>query len=137
MKLELRVDPQNQWFVSVWVVLNGKKAIIEFKVDTGCNGGLVLSHKELKGLGYLTNHADFANLPNETGTLASGEKSIFKKLGAVSLYQVGKQPIHICNASAICHVTHETNNLIGTEVLRQFRDINFRLYGNRYMDLLK
>ncbi|MCL2357254.1 MAG: hypothetical protein FWC70_08885 [Defluviitaleaceae bacterium] len=136
MRIALRIDPNRQWFVSLCVVLQGRKAEIAFKVDNGCNA-LVLSHDTMKKLGFSTAAADLEKLPNKTGRLASGEKHIFKNLGAVSLYRTGKQPVHICNAEAICHATHETNDLIGTEVLNQFTDVNFHLSGNKYMELLK
>ncbi|MCL2357252.1 MAG: hypothetical protein FWC70_08875 [Defluviitaleaceae bacterium] len=136
MKLKLRVDSNKQWFVSMWVVKGGAKYRVEFKVDNGCNA-LVLSHDTMKKLGFSTAAADLEKLPNKTGRLASGEKHTFKNLGAVSLYRTGKQPVHICNAEAICRATHETNDLIGTEVLNQFTDVNFHLSGNKYMELLK
>jgi len=106
------------------------------KVDNGCNA-LVLSYDTLEKLGISTKTADLENLPNKTGRLASGEKHTFKNLGEVSLYRTGEQPIHICNVEAICHATRETNDLLGTEVFSQFTDVNFRLSGNKYMELLK
>ena len=36
-----------------------------------------------------------------------------------------------------CHATRETNDLIGTEVFKQFADVIFRLHGDKYMELLK
>ena len=95
MKIEMRAH--NQWFASVWVVKSEKKAFIEFKVDNGCNG-LVLNHKTLNALGVASSIEDLAKFPEETGTLASGEKTTFKKLGAVSLFMPGKKAVHICKA---------------------------------------
>ena len=53
IKLKLRVDSTNRWFVSVWIFVGKNKSRIEFKVDTGCNS-LVLSHSTLKNLGITT-----------------------------------------------------------------------------------
>ncbi|MCL1877448.1 MAG: retropepsin-like domain-containing protein [Defluviitaleaceae bacterium] len=136
MKIELSVDPHDQWFVSVWVTLNQKSAPVTFKVDNGCNA-LVLSHDTLKKLGISTNVENLDKLPNKIGKLASGEKRTFKSLGSVSLFQPGKKQLRICDANAICHATHETNDLMGTEVFKQFTDVHFRLIGNKYMELLK
>jgi len=136
MRIELTVDPHNQWFATVWVIANGQKAKIEFKVDSGCNA-LVLSHETLKKLAISTKPLDLEKLPDMTGKLATGVKSRFKQLGVVSLYSINKPPVHICNAKAICHARRETNDLIGTEVLQQFTDVNFHLSGHKYMELLK
>lgn len=136
MKLKLRVDSNKQWFVSMWVVKGGTKYRVEFKVDNGCNA-LVLSHDTMKKLGFSTAPIDLGKLPKKTGRLASGEKHTFKTLGMVSLFRTGSQPTHVCNAEAICHATMETNDLLGTEVLNQYTDVNFHLSDNKYMELLK
>jgi len=39
--------------------------------------------------------------------------------------------VPICNASVICHTTQETNDLLGTEVLRQFSGVTFGLIDDR------
>lgn len=136
MKIKLTVDPHNQWFVRMFVTIGGKGVPVTFKVDNGCNS-LVLSHDTLGKLGVSINAADLEKLPSKTGRLASGEKHTFKGRGAVSLYRTGNQPVHICNAEAICRGTRETRDLLGTEVLSQFTDVHFRLSGNTYMELLK
>ena len=136
IKFGLFVDASNQWFVSIWLSLHGRKAEVNFKVDNGCNG-LVLSRKTLKALNYSIDNENIAKLQDVTGRLASGEKSSFKNLGTASLYTDKKQLIHICNANAICHATRETNDLMGTEVFKQFTDINLHLSDDKYMELLK
>ncbi|MCL2171477.1 MAG: hypothetical protein FWB71_04930 [Defluviitaleaceae bacterium] len=136
MKFELVVDANNQWFVTVWVVFQNRKYRVHFKVDTGCNG-LVLSHTTLMGMGFSTTETSLAKLPVITGRLASGDKSQFKKLGAVSLFQDKAQNIQVCKVDAICHSTHETHDLIGTEVLRQFSNVSFGLIGDKYMELMQ
>lgn len=133
--LGLIVDTNNQWFVNLWVTLRGKSRRVCFKVDTGCNG-LVLSHKTLETMGYSTAKTALAKLNDEIGILASGEKTTFKKLGLVSLNGSGSQHGQICSANAICHATRETNDLLGTEVLRQFSTVAFNLDG-RFLELLK
>jgi len=135
MRIELTIDPNNQWFATVWVVVDKQKAKIEFKVDNGCNA-LVLSHETLEKLSIPCKPKDLTKLPDMTGKLATGVKSRFKQLGTVSLYSINKNPLHICNAKAICHASCETNDLMGTEVLQQFTDVNFHLSGNKYMELL-
>jgi hypothetical protein len=120
----------------MWVVFNGRREEIRFKVDTGCNA-LVLSHSSLKKLGFSASISDLAKLPPETGRLASGEKSDFKNLGTISLYTDKNQSVKICQTSAICHATRKTNDLIGTAVLKQFCKVDFNLTGNKYMELLK
>ena len=79
---KLTVDKNNQWFVSAWVVLSQHKAVVRFKIDTGCNT-LVLSHSTLKSLGLSVKGTDLLKLSDETAKLASGEICSFKKLGAV------------------------------------------------------
>jgi len=136
IKLNLSVDINNQWFVSVWVEMHGRKAVVRFKVDTGCNS-VVLSHSTLKSLGISTSNANLSKLSDETAKLASGEKSSFKSLGAVSLSLDKVQSVPICNAKAICHATRKTNDLLGTEVFKQFASVAFNLAGDKYMELKK
>ena len=113
-----------------------QKTLVKFKIDTGCNT-LVLSHSTLKSLGYSAKQADLSKLPPVKAALASGEEHMFRKLGAVSLFRDDKQAIQICKADSICHSTHETNDLLGTEVLRQFSGVSFDLTANKYMELKK
>jgi len=134
MKLRLEVDSHNQWFVWAWVVVGKQKYQVRFKVDTGCNA-LVLSHSTLEGLGVSIKEADLLKLSPVSGKLASGDKHIFRKLGEVSLFQDKAQTSQICKADAICHSTKETHDLLGTEVLRQFSDVSFRLVGDMHMEL--
>jgi hypothetical protein len=134
IKLKLRIDSNHQWFVYTWLVAWGKKIRVEFKVDTGCNA-MVLSHRTLKNLGYSTREAELSKLPAIAGVLASGDKHMFRKLGMVSLFQDKHQAVQICKTGAICHATHETNDLFGTEVLRQFNSVTFSLIGDPYMEL--
>jgi predicted aspartyl protease len=134
VQLELSVDSNHQWFATMWVMLQGRKQEVRFKVDTGCNA-LVLSHNTLKSLGLSVKSTDLSKLPNETAKLASGEISSFKKLGEVSLYMDKSQSVLICNAQAICHATRATNDLMGTEVFRQFSGVNFNLITEKYMEL--
>jgi hypothetical protein len=105
---------------------------VEFKIDTGCNS-VVLSHKTLKRFGLAEN--DLSKLPQITGIQASGENHPYRKLGAVSLHQ-SKNTL-ICKTEAVCHATHETHDLIGTEVFMQFCKLAFNLSGNKYMELVK
>jgi hypothetical protein len=135
LKLGLRVDSRNQWFVSMWVFLGKNKIRAEFKIDTGCNA-MVLSQSTLKRLGCLTDESVLLGLPAVSGALANGEKHTFRKLGIVSLCQDKNQTTQICKAEAICHSTHETHDLLGTEVFRQFVGVTFNLTGNKYMELL-
>ena len=134
IKFSLTVDADNQWFVSAWVIIGSKKHRVDFKVDTGCNA-LVLSHRTLNKLGFSTKNTDLSKLPSLSGKLASGDKHTFRKLGAVSLCQDKAQTVQICKVDAICHSTHETHDLLGTEVLRQFSGVTFGLVGDRYMEL--
>jgi len=134
MKFKMDIDQKNQWFVHIWVVINNRKYRVEFKVDTGCNS-LVLSHSTLKSMGYSTDKAALSKLPPVDGKLASGDVHTYRKLGTVSLCQDKDQKIQICKDDAICHSTHETHDLLGTEVLRQFSDVTFGLIGDKYMKL--
>ncbi|MCL2223769.1 MAG: retropepsin-like domain-containing protein [Defluviitaleaceae bacterium] len=134
MKLKLAVDPNNQWFVPVWVLLNGQMRQVMFKVDTGCDS-VILSHSTLKRLNISTEFTDLSKLLGETGRLASGKKSEFKNLGAVSLYSGKNQLGHICDVRAMCHATRKTNDLLGTSVLKQFGNVNFNLADGKYMEL--
>jgi hypothetical protein len=134
MKLDLRVDNNNQWFVPVWVVIGEKKYRVEFKIDTGCNS-LVLSHSTLEAIGISIKEPDLSKLPPIAGRLASGDKHTFRKLGEVSLYQDKNQTLLICKPDATCHTTRETNDLLGTEVLRRFNGVSFFLIGDKYMEL--
>ncbi|MCL2204692.1 MAG: hypothetical protein FWB88_12220 [Defluviitaleaceae bacterium] len=134
MKIKLRVDPNNQWFVNIVVKIGNHQSAVKFKIDTGCNA-LVLSHDTLTRLGISAEATNLAKLPDETVRLASGEKSPFKRLGTVSLLCVGTKPLPICTVPAICHATRETNDLLGTEVLRRFGLVFFNLTGEAYMEL--
>ena len=136
MKIKLSVDPYDQWFVRIVVSIGGKTSPVTFKVDNGCNS-LVLSHDTLEKLGVSVDSSILKKLPSKIGRLASGEKHTFKELGTVSLFRADKQLTHICNAQAICHATRETRDLLGTEIFKQFTDVNFHLSGNKYMELLK
>jgi hypothetical protein len=136
MKIILRVDPYEQWFASLLVTMHGRTTEVGFKIDTGCNS-LVLSHSTLKRLGIPTDAAILGKLPDENVRLASGEKSPFKRLGAVSLHHVGARTLHICDALAICHATRKTNDLMGTAVFRQFTGIHFHFAAEKYMELAK
>jgi hypothetical protein len=136
MKIKLSVDPYDQWFVRIVVSIAGKTAPVTFKVDNGCNS-LVLSHDTLEKLGLSVDSSVLEKLPSKIGRLASGEKHTFKELGMVSLSRADKKLTPICNAQAICHATRETRDLLGTEVFKQFTDVNFRLSDDKYMELLK
>jgi hypothetical protein len=126
------VDSHKQWFARIWVLIGKKAVLVEFKIDTGCNS-VVLSRKTLGKFGLTEN--DLAKLPITTGIQASGENHPYRKLGAVSLHQSKTTPI--CKTEAVCHATHETHDLIGTEVFMQFCKLSFNLSGNKYMELLK
>jgi len=132
--IDLRVDTHNQWFVSLWVSVSGRKTYTEFKVDSGCNS-LVLSHKTLKKLGVSADKENLSKLTSVPGKLASGDTHIYKKLGAVSLFKDKGQTTQVCKADAICHYTQETHDLLGTEVLRQFSGVTFGLVGDKFMEL--
>jgi len=134
IKFKLKIDPNNQWFVYAWVTMGNKKSRVEFKVDTGCNS-LVISHRTLKNLGYSTKESDLSKLPGITGALASGDKHTFRKIGSVSLFQDKDNSVQICKADAVCHSTHETHDLLGTEIFRQFIGVNFCLTESKYMEL--
>ena len=136
IRIAMDIDQHNQWFISLFVLVNGVLKPVRFKIDTGCNA-LVLSHKTLQRLGKPTDTSTLSKLPELSGKLASGEKNIFKKLGNVTLFQDSKQSVQICNANVICHATKQTNNLLGTEVLHQFAGVSFRIKGNKYLELSK
>jgi len=133
INIRLQVDHNNQWFASIWVKIGTTTKLVRFKIDTGCNA-VVLSHSTLESFGISTGTTSLSKLTTVPGTLASGVENIFKKLGKVSLYK-NKQALHICDIEAICHSTHETNDLLGTEVFRQFSGVLFNLVGDRYMEL--
>jgi len=136
IRRELVVDSNHQWFVNMWVALQGRAQEVRFKVDTGCNA-LVLSHSTLKKLGFSVSEASLAKLQSITGKHAGGEKSSYKSLGEVSLFSHEDRVGHICDVQAICHAARKTNDLIGTAVLKQFRKVDFNLSGDKYMELLK
>ena len=132
IKIEMRTDSHKQWFAEVWVVIGKTVKSVEFKIDTGCNS-VVLSHKTLKRFGLV--ESDLAKLPKTSGVQASGENHPYLKLGTVSLHQSKNKPI--CKTEAVCHATHETHDLIGTEVFMKFCGVIFNLTGNKYMELIK
>jgi len=134
MKIELTIDKHKQWFVPVWVVIGKKKCRVEFKVDTGCNS-LVISHSTLKSIGFFKKETELLKLPPVSGVLASGDSHTFRDLGTILLCQDKAQSIHLCKADAICHSTHETHDLLGTEVFKQFNKIFFSLVGDKYIEL--
>jgi len=136
IRLDLDVDENHQWFVTIQVLLQGREQSVRFKVDTGCNT-LVLSHNTLRRLGISVSEPDMAKLQNITGKHADGEKSNYKGLGAVSLFSHENQVGHICDVPAICHASRKTNDLIGTAVLKQFCKVDFNLTGDKYMELVK
>jgi len=136
VRLELSVDSNHQWFVTMWVLVQGRIKSVDFKVDTGCNA-LVLSHGTLRRLGFSGSEPDLAKLQSVTGKHADGEKSNYKSLGEISLFSHNNQVGHICNAPAICHASRKTNDLIGTAVLKQFCKVDFNLTGDKYMELMK
>jgi len=136
VRIEMSVDINHQWFVTVWVTLQGRNQEVRFKVDTGCNA-LVLSHNALKKLGFSTSESDLSKLQSITGKLADGEKTNYKSLGEVSLFSGENREGHICDVQAICHSIRKTNDLIGTAVLKQFCKVDFNLSGDTYMELLK
>ena len=136
MKLELTTDRNNQWFVPVWVSVRGRKVLVRFKVDSGCNA-LVLSHRTLNKLGVPTDRGTLSKLPEIPGALASGATDTFNKLGEVSLYQDSEQTGHIGKFPAICHATRQTHDLLGTGVLGLFDGITINLKGSKYMELVK
>ena len=136
MRFDLTIDHSNQWFISAWVHIAGRKANAHFKVDTGCNA-LILSHRTLKLLGITTDEAELSKLPQVSGELASGTKDIFRKLGMVSLYRDGGQALHIGKFPAMCHAGRQTHDLLGTEVFRQYAGVAFGLKGNKHMELIK
>jgi len=136
MTIEMEIDRNKQWFTFIWVKLGERSALVRFKLDTGCNS-LVISHKTLAALGYSASKDSLAKLPSIEGVLASGEKHIFKKLGKIDLYKDQHISLQICKTDAICHETHETHDLLGTEVLQQFSDIRLRLLGNKFIELVR
>ena len=135
-RIELDVDASNQWFASIWVKVRDRHRRVRFKIDTGCNA-VILSHGTLKKLGFSTAVMDLAKLPSMTGKLASGETTAFKQIGKLTLYKGSELGVPICEANAICHATHNTNDLLGTEVFKQFANVKFKLSGKQpYMELL-
>ena len=136
LRIELEIDKDNQWFAFIWVELGNRKALVRFKIDTGCNS-LVISHKTLSALGYDSSLDSLAKLPAIHGRLASGDKHPFGKLGKASLSILQGSRIQICKADAVCHTTHETHDLLGTEVFKQFRGVSFNLIDEKYMELIK
>jgi len=132
--IPMLIDSHNQWFVDCWILLNSKIKTVRFKVDTGCNA-LVLSHDTLERFGYSTHPTKLSKLSPMTGTLASGDKHVFRKIGVVSLYRDIKRTVHICDAKSICHSSHETHDLLGTEVLRQFGGVTFSLDSKKFIEL--
>jgi len=126
MKLPMQIDAHNQWFVYCWVKINDRLRSVRFKVDTGCNA-LVLSHDTLKRFGYDASPPSLVKLPSVSGMLASGDKHVFKKLGNISLFSDNGQKNLICNVQGICHAAQETNDLLGTEVLKCFLSVRFNL----------
>lgn len=132
IKIHMRIDSRKQWFARFWVLISKKTVFVEFKVDTGCNS-VVLSRKTLKKFGLTEN--DLAKLPQTTGIQASGENHPYLKLGTISLQQ--SKGISICDTIAVCHATHETHDLMGTEVFMKYCGLAFKLTGNKYMELLK
>jgi len=135
MKFELTVDNNNQWFISAWVHVAGRKAYAQFKIDTGCNT-LILSHRTLKLLGITTDEAELSKLPEVPGALASGATDIFRKLGAVALFHDNKQTVKIGTITAMCHASRQTHDLLGTEVLGLFDGVFFKLKGKKHMELV-
>jgi hypothetical protein len=93
----------------------------------------VLSRKTLTKFGLT--ESELINLPKTTGVQASGEHHPYLKLGTISLHQSKNTPI--CKTEAVCHATHETHDLIGTEVFMKFCGVAFNLFGNKYMELIK
>lgn len=136
VRRELIVDENNQWFVFIWIELQGRITEVRFKVDTGCNA-VVLSHGTLRRLGFSAKSEDLAKMPPETGRLASGEKSDFRSLGEISLHTDKSRAGHICDVNALCHATRKTNDLLGTAAFKQFFGVDFSLKGEKYMELLK
>ena len=134
MKFRMKIDENNQWFVTAWVFVGNRKVPVAFKVDTGCNS-LILSHRTLNKLGVSTTETDLAKFSALPGKLASGDKHVFRKLGAVSLFQDKNKTVQICRADAICHSTQETHDLLGTEIFRQFNGVEFGLIDEKYMEL--
>jgi len=134
LRIELEIDNNNQWFAFIWVELGKKRAMVRFKIDTGCNA-LVLSHKTLTALGYNTSKDKLSKLPSIHGKLASGDKHTFRQLGEVSLSIVQGQRMQICEVKAICHSTQETHDLLGTEVFKQFKGVSFILKDKKQMEL--
>ena len=135
VSVKLEVDNHNQWFTSILIKIGNVSKPVRFKIDTGCNA-VVLSHSTLKKLGLDTSATNLARLPEIHGTVASGDEHKFKKLGKVSLHKGNKQLTHICDVEAICHASHETNDLLGTEAFRQFSGVTFALADNKRMELV-
>ena len=134
VSVKIEIDNHKQWFASVMIKIGNAIKPVRFKIDTGCNA-VVLSHSTLKKLGLETNENNLAKLPGLKGTLANGEEHQFRKLGKVSLHKGNKEFTHICDAEAICHATHETNDLLGTEAFCQFIGVSFLLADVRRMNL--
>jgi len=134
VSVKIEIDHHNQWFTSIMVKIGNIAKPVRFKIDTGCNA-VVLSHSTLRKMGLDTSAKNLARLPEIQGTLASGEEHQFIKLGKVSLHKGNKQLTHICGVEAICHSTHETNDLLGTEVFRHFRNVSFCLIDEKCMEL--
>ena len=132
IKIDINIDSRNQWFASIWVLIGKKAILVEFKVDTGCNA-VVLSRKTLKKLGLA--ESDLPKLPKTSGIHVGGENHPYLKSGKISLHQSKNTPI--CKTEAVCHATHETHDLIGTEVFMKFCGLAFNLTGNKYMELIK
>jgi len=130
-RIAIKIDNNNQWFATVLVKKGNHTAPVKFKIDTGCNA-VILSHSTLESLGYSAKSEDLEKLPSVTGKQVSGDKQIFKDLGEIALYR--NTTTHICNGNAICHATHETNDLMGTEVFKQFTNVAFNL-KEKYMEL--
>jgi predicted aspartyl protease len=136
MRFKMRVDTNNQWFITLWVMKNDRLIPTEFKVDTGCNA-VVLSHDTIKSLGYSTNNTALSKLPSVSAAVATGDKHQFKRLGNISLFRDASQAIRICDVEAVCHPTKETNDLLGTEALRRFSGVTFTLTGDRRLELVR
>jgi len=131
LKIPIRIDANNQIFTTLTAIHNKTPIDVYFKIDNGCNA-VIIRRNTLKSLGFDTSVQSLNKLPVVNAKLADGRVTNFRQVGEILLIH---NNCRICTVPVICHLTRQTNDLLGTSVLHKFGSYTISTRGKTYLTL--
>jgi hypothetical protein len=131
LKIPIRIDASDQIFTTLTAVHKKMSVDVYFKIDNGCNA-VIIRRNTLKSLGFDTSPQALGKLPEVNAKLADGRAVNFRQVGEIVLIHGN---CRICSVPVICHLTRQTNDLLGTSVLHKFASYMINTRGKTFLTL--